>query len=98
MDLFNFLSPFVRSWGADEVFVSQRATVGFMREHIRATNAKGSVRSLHAALALWMPYNMLLANWLGHDAPVRRHTRNREFYVRGLNHANLQHAWLLALK
>lgn len=81
IDLFCFLSPFVRSWGSKPLCLSSRTASNFLSAYLSGTRGSVRVRSLGAQADLWHPYNVLLANWLYHDAKRLPHTGRSDFYT-----------------
>lgn len=84
VDLFCFLSPFVRSWGDRPRFLSPRSVRAFLTAYA-AGRGEDRVRQLiNEGLAYWVPYNVVIALWLAVDAPSRPHTRRASFQTRAL--------------
>ncbi len=84
VDLFCFLSPFVRSWGDRPHFLSPRSVRAFLTAYA-AGSGEDRVRQLLAeGVAYWVPYNVVIALWLAVDAPGRPHTRLASFQKRAL--------------
>lgn len=79
VDLFCFLSPFVRSWGERPRFLSRRAVRSFLEAYAQERGRTHTRRLLAANVPLWLPYNVAVALWLAVDAPRRPHTRRAGF-------------------
>ena len=81
IDLYCFLSPFVRSWGLKPRFLAPRTVAEFLRAYFAESGGGGRKRMLGAQTALWHPHNALLANWLYHEAKRLPHTSHSGFYL-----------------
>lgn len=88
VDLYGFLSPFVRSWGSKPGFLGTRAAAGFLRAYFAEAGKGGRTRMLGAQSGLWHPYNTLLANWLYHEAKRLPHTGRSGFYATSFGHVS----------
>lgn len=80
VDLYSFLSPFVRSWGDTPVYLSKRVCERFLRAYFACSSMRRSPMRLGTQIAFWGPYNTLLANWLYHEATHWPHTGKAWFY------------------
>lgn len=82
VDLFGFLSPFVRSWRRTPRFVSLPAA----RRFISAYGLHYGTRRLRSLMqsdgSWWRTHNVLLANWLHRETQLKPHARTLEFYRR----------------
>lgn len=81
MDLFCFLSPFVRSWRSMPRYVSVSTAVEFIDEYRRRVRRSRS-RSAPLDLSGWRPYNALIANWLRRQKEAPPHAASLAFYKR----------------
>lgn len=88
IDLFCFLSPFVRSWGPEPQYVGSRAAAEFLTSYFAVLGGCGRRRMLGAQTKLWQPHNALLANWLYHDAERLPHSVRSGFYTRSFEHVS----------
>lgn len=88
IDLYCFLSPFVRSWGSKPRSLSSRTVSEFLRAYFSVSRRCGMKRTLGAQSKLWQPYNALLANWLYHDAKRLPHTGRSGFYSASFGHVS----------
>jgi aminoglycoside phosphotransferase (APT) family kinase protein len=79
MDLFCYLSPFVRSW--ERPFSLPRPAVArFLRSYRVSADAR-VITAARRGLDLWGAYNCGAAGWLYAEAPVRRrHFASRAFH------------------
>ncbi len=75
VDIFSFLSPFVRSWGAKPRYISSRLAVAFCTEYVQSIG-----RNRRIDRTGWLAYNVLLANWLRRQCPAPPHASQTEFY------------------
>jgi len=82
VDLFCFLSPFVRSWGGQPRFLTEKVAKGFLAAYSAERGKGHTARILRSDGAFWVPYNTLLANWLYHEPLGMPHTTNAAFYRR----------------
>jgi thiamine kinase-like enzyme len=80
IDLYCFLSPFVRSWGDRPEYLSARTTREFLHTYFKSALGLGQSNGLRAQAAIWRPHNTLLANWLYFEARPKRHTSRADFY------------------
>ena len=81
VDLFCFLSPFVRSWRSTPRYVRPQTAVEFLDEYIRRVR-RGKGQKPRIESELWKPYNTLLANWLRQAPLAPPHANSRSFYVK----------------
>lgn len=81
VDLFCFLSPFVRSWRSTPRFVNTPVAVEFLNEYRRCSERRTGPKS-PIDLTAWRPYNILIANWLRRQKEAPPHAGSLAFYER----------------
>jgi len=75
VDIFCFLSPFVRSWRANPRYLSSQVATDFCGAYL------GNIgRGRRIDVSAWGSYNVLLANWLRRQHLWPPHTSELEFY------------------
>lgn len=80
VDIYCYLSPFVRSWGRRPRFLDPQTSTDFLSTYFGSGLVRRSMRRLGHEAELWQPYNALVANWLHHDALRLPHLRRTSFY------------------
>lgn len=93
VDIFCFLSPFVRSWGAKPSFLKPQIAADFCKEYLTDMGPRTKVDP-----ELWSPYNTLLANWLRRQRNAPPHARPLDFYERAFHEVGKLSAVLESLK
>lgn len=81
IDLFGFLSPFVRSWGKGPCSLSSQQASRFLSTYATERGDSATMRVLREEACYWKPHNVLLANWLYHEASGRPRTTSLSFYT-----------------
>ena len=79
VDLFCFLSPFVRSWRRRPRYVKAQTASEFIAEYLRLTS-RIKRRKQVLEVSCWKPYNVLLANWLQRETSAPEHMARLSFY------------------